>query len=223
MKFRAFPYATPFFSLMLMEKEDFLVKIHGYVCSDGGIYSSKCTDLHGRKLRTRRRLRVKFYNKEKALIDDFINAVKKVRPDIKSLRYYPYRIEVEIRNHTLSKEILSLGKVWSHNWQFPENLTEYQKKIWIRAFSDSEGTVNNQNYDRYIALDSVNFEGLKKVSDNLKEFGIDNKIYWFDKSRRARIKISKKENLVRFKETIGFEHPEKQAKLTSAIHSFKNK
>ncbi|MFH1711335.1 MAG: LAGLIDADG family homing endonuclease [Nanoarchaeota archaeon] len=204
-----------------MKRKDFLVKIHGYVCSDGGIYSWKCKDVHGNKLRIRRKLRTKFYNKEKLLIDDFIQAIKRAYPHIKSLRYYPKRIEVEVRNNTLSKEILSFGKVWSHNWEFPKNLTDNQKKIWIRAFSDSEGTVNNKNYDRYVALDSVNLNGLKTVSDILSEFGITNKIYWFEKSRRARIKVRGKDNLLKFSNLIGFTHPEKQAKLTNAIGSFK--
>lgn len=204
-----------------MNKKDWFVKIHGYICSDGGIYSWKCKDIHGGKLRIRRRLRTKFYNKEIALINDFMNAIKKAYPELKSMRYYPKRIEVEIRNHTLSKEILKLGKVWSHNWEFPKNLTTKQKKLWIRAFSDSEGTLYNKNYNRYIALDSVNFSGLKEVSKALYEFGILNKLYEFKNFNRSRIKISGKNNLIKFNNLIGFEHPSKQAKLIGAINSFK--
>ena len=204
-----------------MTRKDLLAKIHGYVCSDGGIYSWKCKDIHGKKIRVRRRLRTKFFNKEPALINDFMNAIKLAFPKVKSIKYYPKRIEVEIRNHTLSNEILKLGKVWSHNWEFPRAMSLKQKKLWIRAFSDSEGTVNNYNYDRFVALDSINLKGLKRISNELKKLGISNKLYEFKKFNRSRIKIHGKGNLIKFRNIIGFEHPSKQVKLTEAINSFK--
>ena len=55
-----------------MNKKDLLVKIHGYIASDGGIYNRKCKDFHGGKIRIRTKLRTKFYNTEKVLIADFI-------------------------------------------------------------------------------------------------------------------------------------------------------
>jgi len=206
-----------------MNKKELLVKLHAYVASDGGIYSWKSKDIHGRKLRIRRRLRTKFFNKEETLIKDFIATIGQLYPEVKSIRYYPKRMEVEVRNDTVSKNILGLGKVWSANWQFPRNLTKRQTIIWIRAFSDGEGTVNNRDYDRYVAIASINFRGLKSISQALKKLYIKNKIYNINyKSHQSyRLKISRKENLIRFYKIIGFNHPKRMERLKEAIESYK--
>ena len=204
-----------------MNKKDLLVKVHAYVASDGTIVSWKCKDLHGKKIRIRRKLRTKFYNIESALIKDFMNSVMLLYPKLKSIRYYPKRAEVEIRNNTVSKDILTLGKVWSRNWEFPKNLNKKQKVLWIRAFSDCEGTVQNSNYDRFIALDSVNRKGLKIILNELDKMSINGNLYFIKSNGSYRIKIFKKENLKRFANLIGFEHPIKQEKLIEALDSYK--
>lgn len=211
------------FIFLKMDKKDGLAKLHGYVASDGGIYTWKCKDIHGKRLRIRRRLRTKFFNKEKALIEDFIKSVKKVYPWLKSMKYYEKRIEVEIRNDTVAKEILALGKVWSSNWEFPKDLNNRQKRIWIKAFVDGEGTVNNENYNRYVAVSSINLDGLKDISRTLKELGISSKIYTirYKSYTSYRLKISRKENLVKFNKLIRFNHPLKQRKLNEALKSYK--
>ena len=206
-----------------MNKKELLVKTHAYIASDGGIYTYKCKDIHGKRLRVRRRLRVKFYNKEEKLINDFINTFKILYPNIKSIRYYKKRLEVEIRNDFFAKEILEIGKVWSSNWEFPKDINTKQKRIWIRAFADCDGTVNDYNYTRYVAIDSINLNGLKQISLTLDEFGISSRIIevrYKDKIT-YRLKISRRDNLIRFNELIGFNHPLKKKKLNEAIKSYK--
>ncbi|MBI2628571.1 LAGLIDADG family homing endonuclease [Candidatus Pacearchaeota archaeon] len=89
----------------------------------------------------------------------------------------------------------------------------------MRSFADCDGTVNNSNYDRYVAIDSINFDGLKQISDKLNEFGIFNRIYKVQYKERNsyRLKISKRENLLKFNNLIGFSHPLKQEKLNIAL------
>ena len=204
-----------------MNKKEALAKLHSYVSSDGTIVTWKCKDIHGSKLRTRIKLRTKFYNIEEALINDFIDTIKFLYPKVKSIRYYPKRSEVEIRNHTISKDILNFGKVWSRNWEFPKNLTQKQKVLWIRAFADCEGTVQNSNYDRFIAMDSVNLKGLKDVLKELKKLGINGNFYNIKGGSSYRIKIFRKDNLQKFNKLIGFLHPIKQEKLSLAIKSYR--
>jgi len=203
-----------------MKKEELFAIIHGYICSDGGIYNRTVKDIHGKKLRIRRKLRTKFFNETPELINDFIDIIRKLYPNVKSIRYYPKRKEVEIRNHTLSKDILNLGKVWSYNWEFPKYMNTKQKLLWIRAFVDSDGTVQNRMYDRFIAIDSVNKRGLKDISKFLIDINIPNKIYNI-KGGSFRLKISKRNNLIRFNSLITLKHPEKQHKLIEAINSYK--
>jgi len=206
-----------------MNKKDMLVKIHGYVAADGGIYSYKNKDRHGGKLRIRKYKKTRFYNKEAALIKDFLKTIKLLYPKIKSIKYYPKRYEIEVRNYRISKDILQLGKIGSKVWEVPKDLSRRQKIIWLRAFVDGEGTVSNSNHDRYVVINSINREGLKEVSNSLKELGIENKFYRIDFRDYIyyRIKISRKENLVRFYKLIGFNHLKRQNKLAEVIKSYR--
>jgi len=206
-----------------MNKKDLLVKIHAYVASDGGIYFKTCKDRHGKKLRVRKRRRTYFYNTEIALIKDFIKTIKILYPEIKNIHYRPKRYELAVENHRISKDILKIGKVGSKNWEVPRGLNKRQKIIWLGAFVDGEGSVCNSDYHRYVVIDSINKFGLKAISDNLKELDIENHFYRFNFRGYIfyRIKISRKENLIRFCKLIGFNHPKRQEKLREAIKSYK--
>lgn len=204
-----------------MKKEDILVKIHGYVCSDGCIDFWKSKDMHGKKIRIRRKLRTRFYNADKEIIDDFINSIKFCFPNFKTIKVYPERYEIVVKNHPISKEILKLGRVKSLDWEFPKNISKTQKILWIRAYADCDGTVQNTNSDRFVAIDSINYKGLKRISRELKLLGIFNKIYFILGGKSFRLKVFKKENLIKYNKIVGFTHLGKQNKLNDAIKSYK--
>ena len=68
-----------------MNKKDLLVKLHGYVASDGGIYTMKVKDMHGKKLRIRRKLRTRFmtclnYRTPKEAFDIEMSKLKLKKP-----------------------------------------------------------------------------------------------------------------------------------------------
>lgn len=206
-----------------MNKRGDLVKLHAYVSSDGIIDTWKSKDIHGKKLRIRKRFRVRFYNNEKILIEDFISSVRKIYPVQKYIRYSQERFEVEVRGQIICKKLLSLGNVSTKNWEVPKDLTKKQKIIWIRAFADCDGTVGYYDYDRYIAIDSINLNGLKQISKILDELEIFNKIQKVKYKEKIsyRLKISRKENLIKFGKLIGFNHPRKKKKLINTIQSYK--
>jgi len=209
-----------------MNKKDLLVKIHAYISADGLICYWKSKDMHGKKLRIRKRFsRIKFYNKNKLLINDFISAVKKVCPHLKYIRYVKDRSEVDIRSQILAKDLLRLGKVSTKAWEFPKDFSVMQKKIWISSFADCDGTVNNYNYCRYVAIDSINLKGLKQIRRVLEEFKISSRIIKvkYKENISYRLKIYRKDNMLKFKKLIGFKHPDKQKKLTQSIRSYKQK
>ena len=116
-----------------------------------------------------------------------------------------------------------MGQVSTKNWEVPKDLTNKQKIIWIRAFADCDGTVGHYNYNRYIAIDSINLNGLNQISNVLSELGIFNRIQKvrYKEIISYRLKISRKDNLVRFNKLIGFNHPKKKQKLIEAINSYK--
>jgi len=97
-----------------------------------------------------------------------------------------------------------------------------QKKIWIRTFADCDGTVGHYKYYRYVAIDSINLNGLKQISYFLNKINIKNRIQKvvYNKKISYRLKISGRLNLVRYNKLIGFNHPKKQDKLNKAINSY---
>lgn len=207
-----------------MNKQDSLIKIHAYVSSDGIIDNWKSKDLHGKKIRIRKKLRTRFYNNEEKLIQDFIKTIKKLYP-LKSIKFYPKRSEIEIRSQVLAKDLLKLGEVSSKSWEVPKNIEGNQKAVWIKAFADCDGTIYDKNYNRYVAIDPINLKGLKQISKILEEFNIKNKIYIINYKGKTsyRLKISRKDNLIKFNKIIGFNHPKKKRKLIKAINSYKQK
>jgi len=206
-----------------MNKKDYLVKLHAYVSSDGMIDTWKCKEIRGNNIRVRKRLRVRFYNQERILINDFIECVNKVYPELKYIRYSEKRGEIDIRSQRLVKGILLLGDISTKSWEFPKKLNKIQKRIWISAFADCDGTVYNKDYRRFISIDSINLNGLNEVSNILSEFKIENKIYTINYKGYIsyRLKIFGKENLIKFNNLIGFNHPLKKEKLRGAINSYK--
>jgi hypothetical protein len=208
-----------------MNKKDFLIKLHAYVSSDGMIDKWKCKEIRGNNIRIRKKFRVRFYNQEKSLINDFIDGVNKVYPDLKYIKYSEKRGEIDIRSQKLAKGIFGLGNISTKSWEFPKKLNRAQKRIWVNAFASCDGTVYNKNYNRYVAIDSINLKGLKKISRILKEFKILSSIYKveYKENLSYRLRIYRKENLIRFNNLIGFKHPTKQKKLEEAIKSYKQK
>ncbi|MFH1311278.1 MAG: LAGLIDADG family homing endonuclease [Nanoarchaeota archaeon] len=206
-----------------MNKRDLLIKLHAYISSDGIIDTWKSKDIHGKKLRIRKRLRVRFYSNEKTLIDDFIESVIKIYHDKKYIRYSEKRMEVEVRGQIISKKILELGNISTTSWEMPKNLSNKQKRIWIRAFADCDGTIGYYKYNKYVAIDSINLKGLTQISHILTKFGIFNRIQNVKYKGKIsyRLKVSRKENLIRYNRLIGFNHPYKQEKLIKVINSYK--
>ena len=82
--------------------------------------------------------------------------------------------------------------------------------------------MNDYNYTRYVAIDSINLNGLKQISLILDEFGISNRIIEvrYKDNISYRLKISRRDNLIKFNELIGFNHPLKKKKLNEAIKSY---
>lgn len=178
--------------------------------------------MHGKKLRIRIKLRASFFNTEEKLITDFIKATQKLYPDLK-VKYDEKRGRVDIRSQRFVKNMLKLGKVGTYDWEVPKFMNNKQKGIWIKAFSDCDGTVYYKNYSRYIAIDSMNLMGLEKISGLLNDFEIKNSIYpvKYKSIVSYRLKIYRKENLIKFRKLIGFNHPVKRKKLSEAIKSYR--
>jgi len=130
----------------------------------------------------------------------------------------------EIYSVEVAKDMFSYGvNFGSKSWMVPETIKEAPSEIkrsYLRGFFDSEGTVYfREDGDRYIAAFSTNLEGLKEIGKLLTDIEIEYKIsqeVWYYK-----IKISKRGNLRKFAELVGFTIKRKMQKLEQALSAYK--
>lgn len=74
--------------------------------------------------------------------------------------------------------------------------------------------------NRNIGIDCVNKKGIEQVKKALQTIGINSKLKFRDKQKIYRLYIFGKENIIKFKQEIGFLHPKKSEKLNEAIQDY---
>ena len=168
---------------------------------------------------------------DKEFVDEFASCLEQVY-GLKSSRFTKGKkahnrkpsYVAEIYSVEVAKDMFSYGvNFGSKSWMVPEAIKRAQleiKRSYLRGFFDSEGTVYfRENRDRYVAAFSTNLEGLKKIGKLLAGIEIESKISqeaWYYK-----IKISKRENLRKFAELVGFTIKRKMRKLEQALSAYK--
>jgi len=194
-----------------MKMNEDLVAVHAYLCADG--YVIKNSETQKQKY-----YMLGFRNTNLILLKDFQEKFEKV------FGLKPYLIKGQ-RCRIGSKEIYEqltkeFGSFYSWHWKMPE-LNEKLLKIWLRAYFDCEGWVFCKTHqNRHIGADCVNEKGINQIILSLESLGIKT-IKKFNKKRKIyRIIIYGKENLLKFKEKIGFLHPEKVKKLEEVEKDF---
>lgn len=194
-----------------MKIDENLAAVHAYLCADG--YVIKNPETQKQKYYT-----IGFRNTNLTLLKDFQERFEKVF-GVKCSLYEGQRCQKG------SKEIYELltrrfGRFYSHEWKMPK-LNNKLVRIWLRAYFDCEGWVFcKKHQNRHIGVDCVNEEGLNQVIKALNKIGIKT-IKKHNKKRGIfRIFIYGKNNIIRFKNKIGFLHPKKICKLNEALNDF---
>ncbi|MEM5800069.1 MAG: LAGLIDADG family homing endonuclease [Candidatus Aenigmatarchaeota archaeon] len=191
-----------------------LATIHAYLCADGYVITNPPTQKH------------KYYyiglrNTNEIILQDFQKNFERafgIKPIITK-----EKDRCKIQNKNLFLKLTKNFSFYSDKWTMPK-LSLKGLRCWLRAFFDCEAWVNVQKgKSRVIGLESVNKNGLEQIRNSLLKFGIKvsnvkkrkNRNIWY-------IYICGKENLLKFKENIGFLHPNKNKKLLEAINSYIN-
>ncbi len=125
---------------------------------------------------------------------------------------------VFVRSKLAYQDITKYGPYNSREWIVPDvilNGSYINKVEFIKAFAEDEGTVTSNQVRIY----SINFTGLKQISDMLVSFNIENRIIGgFGASRNVyAIVISKKKHLSTFAGLIGFRSDRKNNKLKELL------
>jgi len=194
-----------------MKIDENLAAVHGYLCADGYVIRNPPEQKHNYYM-------IGFRNTNLTLLKDFQERFEKV------FRIKPYLIEGQ-RCRIGNKEIYKLltkefGSFYSWEWRMPK-LSVKLSKTWLRAYFDCEGWVTCKSHqNRMIGADCVNENGIKQIKESLEKTGIKTKV----KKRNTRdifsMFIFGRENLIKFKEKIGFLHPSKKEKLNEVLNDF---
>ncbi len=188
-----------------------LAAVHAYLCADGYVVKHLPNRKH-------KYYRAGLRNQNLALLKDFQERFEKV------FKIRPRLVEGE-RCEKGSKEIYELltkefGSFYSWEWRMPE-MNEDLLKVWLRAFFDCEGWVTCESrMNRQLGIDCVNEKGIIQVHEALKRLGISSIVKKRNTRNIYHLGIFGKENILAFREKVGFLHPEKKEKLNGLINDY---
>ncbi len=184
-------------------------RLLGFLMGDGSVSGKKeGTQLHHDFC---------FYPDHEKLADLFINDFNLLYLKKPYLRKEKHYFIIRVSSKPAWEDVVKIANFSSLTWDFPKILkSDEERKEWIRAIADCEGHVGKSG----ITIQSVNQKGLISVQKLLEEFNITSKIYSYKRKNENWnvnyiLVISKKDNLKRYKETIGFNHPIKFQKLNN--------
>lgn len=196
-----------------MKFDENLASIHAYLCGDGYVIKNPLCQ-------KRKYYLIGFRNTNLTLLKDFQK---------KFMRYFGVcpilrkgeRCIIQ-RKELYYKLVEKFRSFYSREWNMPI-LNKKLCSIWLRAFFDCEGWIYcKDKQNRHIGLDSINERGLNQIIKNLNRLGIKTIKRPNYKRNIFRIFIYGKDNLIKFREKIGFLHPEKREKLNATIENFVN-
>ncbi|MBI4210866.1 MAG: hypothetical protein HY544_05165 [Candidatus Diapherotrites archaeon] len=133
---------------------------------------------------------------------------------------------VGFSNKSVAKFLEGL-KFYSIDWEVPYFVkigSEKTKASYLQSFFDDEGSVifvpHKKCFDRAISMMLINKNGVLELIELLKCFEIECNFHGPYKGKYYELKITGKENLIKFYERIGFISLNKQRKLMEAINSY---
>lgn len=197
--------------LKLKDKKTYLLiaRLCGFLAGDGHI-----------KLRTDKKgwhhHEIRFYPDNLDIANLFVKTFKELYE--KEPRTTPLHnfYKIAVTSKVACNHLLKISTYDTHNWNIPDFVlkTDELKAEFLKAIFDCEASVGKRN----IQFQSVNKKGIKQVSNLLQGIGIHSKIYSYKRSNpnwniNYILVVSRKENIKRYAELIGFNHPVKQQKL----------
>lgn len=196
-----------------MKFDENLAAVHAYLCADGYVINNPRTQKH-------KYYHIGFRNTNLTLLKDF------------QYRFYDY---FKIKPYLIPKQRCRIGSkelykkltkefesFYSWEWKMPK-LNKKLVRIWLRAYFDCEGWVTCETHkNRHVGAECVNKVGINQIKEALEKLKIDSIL----KKRSTRniysMYIYGKDNIIKFKEKIGFLHPFKNQKLEKTIKDFMN-
>jgi len=171
----------------------------------------------------------RYFNKDLDLIEDFRKATVLAfgihfnKPYVGKTCYH-----VGFRNKQLAI-FLKKYSFSSETWAIPKFVLEGNdslKVAYLQAFFDDESTVTftkrKEGYNRSIAIQLINKNGITQLQKLLAYFGINSKIYGPIRGKYFELKIMGKNNLTEFYDKINFVSVSKKMKLFNSISTYQH-
>jgi len=194
-----------------MKFDQNLASIHAYLCADGYAIRNPETQKH-------KYYHIGLRNTNIILLKDFQNKFEKV---FGLIPFITNDGRCRIQNKNIFLQLTKDFSYYSDRWTMPQ-LSLNGLKCWLRSYFDCDAWVEVQKgKSRSIGLESINEKGLEQIKNSLLEFGIKSSEVKKRKNRNVwYIHICGKDDLLKFKENIGFLHPNKNKKLLEAVNSY---
>ncbi len=188
-----------------------LAAIHGYLCSDGYVITNPVYQKH-------RYYMIGLRNTEPILLIDFQTKFKRVF-GISPIITNDGRCRIS--NKKIFLELTKEYSFYSDHWN-PPKISGKKLSFWLKAYFDCDGWVAvTKAKDRKIGLDSINRKGITWIRRVLKtEFGITSTVSKRSNRSIYTLRICGKDDILKYKNKIGFLHPKKQGKLNEALGSY---
>ena len=197
-----------------MDFDENLASIHAYLCADGYVIRNPETQKH-------KYYQIGLRNTNIVLLKDFQKKFEKV---FGLIPFITNDGRCRIGNKNIFFQLTKDFSYYSDEWSIPQ-LSLNELSCWLRSYFDCDAWVEVQKGKcRTIGLESINERGLKQIKYTLWE---KFKIHASNvKKRKTKniwyINICGEDDLLKFKEKIGFLHPKKRRKLKEALDSYEN-
>jgi len=185
----------------------------GYLMGDGSVFIRKDSRgvLHHE---------IHFYPDDLKMLFAFLYAISKIYDLTCSIRHDGEFFRVRTFSKSAVLDILSLGTFGTRDWRVPFDSfkSEEEKREFLSSFFDCEAYVGK----KAIVVQVVNEAGLKDIKCMLTEFGIESKLYRYERKRKNwrtnhHLHIIGKDNRRKFLKRIGFNHSKKQEALHATV------
>ena len=182
-------------------------RLVGFIMGDG------CISVLG-NIPTRQHHDICFYPDHESMVELFIEDFKKLylkSPHIRNLgKYYAVRVS----SKPACDDLRSFGDFSSLKWKAPIFSSKGESIEWLKAMFDCEAHISKKD----IRIQSVSKNGIDSVKQLLHSFGIDSKAYTYNRKNpnwntNHILVISRRENIKRYQNLIGFNHKNKHLKL----------
>ncbi len=199
-----------------------LARLVAHICADGYLYkytqkrSKQEIKRHSRKKTWRNKWQTVYVNTTQALVSQFASDAKL------ALERKPVARDNEhvISGKWVYQLVQELGGGTSRDWSVAKPVLQGEEQIktsWLRAFFDDEAYVDTQE-DR-ITVTSVNETGIHQIQELLKTLGVRTSIcgpYKYSGSQIFHLRTYSQQ-VLHFKNSVGFTHPEKKEKIVNLL------